>query len=93
MYQYWGDARDFPSTVGTVCLPTRKMPLSEWSTVTGWGGTDFEASQSILLKEVFQILHKVTCTFLLSSGAIANTEGGNSTLLTPDFIPTFPFSL
>ena len=52
MVEYWKDARDFPPTVGTVCLPIGRMPTSEWVTTAGWGGVDAENSQSTNLKEV-----------------------------------------
>ena len=52
MAQYWSDARDFPSSVGTICLTTMKMPQNERITATGWGGTDAEVTQSTELKEV-----------------------------------------
>ena len=52
MVTYWKDARDFPPSVGTACLPTRKMPTYELVTATGWGGTDAGDSQSKRLKEV-----------------------------------------
>ena len=55
MKNYWADAGDFPSTVGTVCLPTNTIPNSERLTATGWGGTDAAVTQSINLKEVLPI--------------------------------------
>ena len=62
------DANSFPPEVGTVCLPTQRMPTSEWVTVTGWGGVRPKANktdnnQALILKEVgtFQsTIHRVT---------------------------------
>ena len=56
MANYWSDAGDFPSTVGTACLPTNTMPTSERLTATGWGGTNAAGSQSFNLKEVGLII-------------------------------------
>ena len=52
MTSYWRDAGDFPSSVGTICLPTRRMPIGERVTATGWGGTNAAETQSTELKEV-----------------------------------------
>ena len=51
------DANSFPPSVGTVCLPTQKMPTSEWVTVAGWGGvrpqeSETDDNQALMLKEV-----------------------------------------
>ena len=55
MAQYWPDARDFPPSVGTVCLPTRKMPTAEWITETGYE----TGAQSPKLKEVDKIKYTI----------------------------------
>ena len=51
MSSYFASASDFPSSVGTICLPTKKFPNYETMTALGWGGTDADVSQSDLLKE------------------------------------------
>ena len=48
----YGNADGFPSSVGTVCLPSQPMPYSEVTTVLGWGGTNANHDQSPVLKEV-----------------------------------------
>ena len=52
---YFSSASDFPSSVGTVCLPTMSMPKNQRLIATGWGGTDdqgISGTQSPDLKEV-----------------------------------------
>ena len=49
---YFSSASDFPSSVGTICLATKSMPDNKRLTVTGWGGTDDQATQSPDLKDV-----------------------------------------
>ena len=49
---YFSSASDFPSSVGTVCLPTMSMPKNQRLIATGWGGTDDQTTQSPDLKEV-----------------------------------------
>ena len=46
---------NLPSTVGTVCLPTMSMPVSEVITAIGWGGTNGQETQSSSLKEVWLV--------------------------------------
>ena len=52
MRTYFASTSDFPSLVGTICLPTETFPNSETLTALGWGGTDAAVTQSQLLKEV-----------------------------------------
>ena len=58
MAQFFPDARDFPPSVGTICLATMTMPQNERLTATGWGGTDAATTQSPNLKEVHCISDK-----------------------------------
>ena len=46
-------ANQFPSSVGTICLPGQRFPYSEEITVLGWGGMNSNGDQSSVLKEVW----------------------------------------
>ena len=50
MSHYFPSERDFPPSVGTVCLTSRKMPDNEQITAMGWGNTG--SGQSARLKDV-----------------------------------------
>lgn len=64
MKDYWSDAiTDFPSSVGTACLPTQRMPIGEWVTAVGWGGTDAAQTQSTELKEAQLLIINDPSTF------------------------------
>ena len=52
MSTYFASTSEFPSSVGTICLPSETFPDSETLTALGWGGTDAAVTQSELLKEV-----------------------------------------
>ena len=60
MSTYFASASDFPSSVGTICLPTEKFPNYETMTALGWGGTDADVSQSDLLKEASIHIFNIT---------------------------------
>ena len=64
MSSFFASASDFPSSVGTICLPTEKFPNYETMTALGWGGTDADVSQSDLLKEAS--IHKFNFHFTRS---------------------------
>ena len=55
MSSYFASASDFPSSVGTICLPTVTFPNSETLTALGWGGINEEVTQSQSLKEVREL--------------------------------------
>ena len=55
--RYISSASNFPSSVGTICLPTIPMPENEELTATGWGGTNNQLTQSPELKEVMLVLY------------------------------------
>ena len=50
MSDHFPSERDFPPSVGTVCLAAEKMPDGDLVTATGWGNTG--SGQSPYLKEV-----------------------------------------
>ena len=50
MSDHFPSERDFPPSVGTVCLAADRMPDGDLVTATGWGNTG--SGQSPYLKEV-----------------------------------------
>ena len=50
--EYIRSATDFPSSVGTICLPKKSIPENEQLMATGWGGINNQGTQAPDLKEV-----------------------------------------